>query len=122
MQIDKSIGKPDVLQGYIFFEKKPIGDTHFCITSKQQSIFLMIEHQEVLHIHPVKKFQIYFLNGNGCIQIFGKTAGDLMDYESLKKAGLNQNPNNKDQHQNAQQDFERYFYNFFQTKTDYQQK
>lgn len=56
------------------------------------------------------------------MKIFGKTVGDFMNYKSLEKTGLNQNPYNKDQHQNAQQDFERYFYKFFQTKTDYQQK
>ena len=75
----------------------------------------MIKHQHILHVHPVEKFKIDLFYGNSGVEVFGKPVGHPMDQKRLKKSSLDQYPKDKYQHKDAQQDFEKYFCNFFQT-------
>jgi hypothetical protein len=61
----------------------------------------MIEHQKILHIHPVKKLKIDLFDGNGSVQIFGKPVRNAVNYKRLEKSSLDQNPQNQDQHKDA---------------------
>lgn len=73
------------------------------------------KHTFQVHMVEVEKIQLYMMNGNFCLQFFGKTPGNLMGKPVLTQFCLQKSIQQQYEQHNAKQNTERYFPNLSQS-------